>query len=120
MTQTQSSLLGGENTPLHETGGTGFGALPQRDVIATPNPLATPLRPVNGSAALARPGATPLRTPRDTLALNENYGGVDAEKIALQKLRMGFANLPKPKNDFELVLPDEDEDDRMMERRIIS
>ena len=119
MTQTQSSLLGGENTPLHETGGTGYGALPQRNVIATPNPLATPLRPFNGSA-VSRPGATPLRTPRDNLSLNENYGGVDAEKVALQKLRMGFTNLPKPKNDFELVLPDEDEDEEMMEEQELS
>ena len=119
MTQTQSSLLGGENTPLHESGGTGYGALPQRNVVATPNPLATPLRPVNGSA-VSRPGATPLRTPRDNLALNENYGGIDTEKIALQKLRTGFANLPKPKNDFELVLPDEDEDEEMMEDEDLS
>jgi pre-mRNA-splicing factor CDC5/CEF1 len=109
MTQTQSSLLGGENTPLHDSG-TGFNALPQRDVIATPNPLATPLRPVNGAA---RPGTTPLRTPRDTLALNTNYA-LDADKITLQKLRAGFASLPKPKNDFELVLPDDEEDEDVM------
>jgi pre-mRNA-splicing factor CDC5/CEF1 len=109
MTQTQSSLLGGENTPLHDSG-TGFNALPQRDVVATPNPLATPLRPVNGAA---RPGTTPLRTPRDTLALNANYG-LDADKIAMQKLRAGFASLPKPKNDFELVLPDDTEDEDVM------
>ena len=115
MTQTQSSLLGGENTPLHETGGTGFdAALPRRQVVSTPNPLATPLRPVNGTSAVTRPGATPLRTPRDTLALNANYG-LDPEKIALQKLRSGFASLPKPKNDFELVLPDEEEDENMTE-----
>ena len=115
LTQTQSSLLGGENTPLHETGGTGFGAVPRRDVIATPNPLATPLRGPNGLPAL-RPGATPMRTPRDTLSLNEAYGGLDEEKISKQKLRMGLANLPKPKNDFELVLPDdaeEEEEDAM-------
>jgi pre-mRNA-splicing factor CDC5/CEF1 len=60
---------------------------------------------VNGSAP-PRPGATPLRTPRDTLALNQNYN-VDQEKAELQKLRLGFASLPKPKNDFELVLPDD-------------
>ena len=36
--------------------------------------------------------------------------------IVLQKLRAGFASLPKPKNDFELVLPDEaDEDEDMTE-----
>jgi pre-mRNA-splicing factor CDC5/CEF1 len=108
MTQTQSSLLGGENTPLHD-GGTGSGVLPQRDVIATPNPLATPIRPVNGAVS-----ATPLRTPRDTLAINQNYNAVDEDKLALQKLRVGFANLPKPKNDFELVLPNDVEDEEMV------
>jgi pre-mRNA-splicing factor CDC5/CEF1 len=120
MTQTLSSLLGGENTPLHDSG-TGFNAIPQRDVIATPNPLATPLRPMNGSVAtMTRPGATPLRTPRDTLALNTTYD-LDADKIVLQKLRAGFASLPKPKNDFELVLPDEaDEDEDMTEAEPLS
>src|SRR5579862_9433966 len=110
LTQTQSSLLGGENTPLHESGGTGFSALPTRDVVATPNPLATPLRGPNGMSA-PRPGATPLRTPRDTLSLNEAYGAIDEEKIAKQKVRLGLASLPKPKNDFELVLPDEEEEE---------
>jgi len=110
MTQSQSSLLGGENTPLHETAGTGFSAVPQRDTISTPNPLATPLRTVNG--ATVRPGETPLRTPRDTLSLNEAYGGVDPEKLARQKLKSRLAGLPKPKNDYELVLPDEEEEEQ--------
>ncbi len=79
LTETQSSLLGGENTPLHEgTGSTGFdGIAPRKQQMSTPNPLATPFRqagagvgatPVQGSA----PGATPLRTPRDNFAINEN------------------------------------------------
>ncbi len=46
LTETQSSLLGGENTPLHEgAGSTGFDSVaPRKQVVATPNPLATPLR----------------------------------------------------------------------------
>jgi len=116
LTQTQSSLLGGENTPLHEAEGTGFNAQPRRDLISTPNPLATPLRTANGTGA-ARPGATPLRTPRDSLSLNPDYS-VNEEELAMQKLRMGFANLPKPKNDFELVLPDESEDEEMVEEQL--
>jgi pre-mRNA-splicing factor CDC5/CEF1 len=110
LTQTQSSLLGGENTPLHESAGTGFSAVPHRDIMATPNPLATPLRGPNG-IPVPRVGATPLRTPRDTLSLNDAYGGMDEEKIAKQRLKMGLASLPKPKNDFELVLPDEEEEE---------
>jgi pre-mRNA-splicing factor CDC5/CEF1 len=116
MTQTQSSLLGGENTPLHTSEGTGFAAAPRRDVIATPNPLATPLRAPNGVPATPlRPGQTPLRTPRDTLALNPV---VDEETVALQKLRTGLKSLPRPKNDFELVLPEEEEEEQMEEDEI--
>jgi pre-mRNA-splicing factor CDC5/CEF1 len=113
MTQTQSSLLGGENTPLHESGGTGFGALPQKDVMVTPNPLATPLR--TAASMTPRPGSTPLRTPRDSLTLNQNYDVIDDEKVSIQTLRRGFASLPKPKNDFELVLPDTTEDEDVMD-----
>lgn len=56
LTETQSSLLGGENTPLHEGGSsTGFdGIAPRRQQIVTPNPMATPFRQANGL------GATPL------------------------------------------------------------
>lgn len=119
LTSTQSSLLGGENTPLHETGGTGFGGItPQRDVMSTPNPLATPLRTSNGTiAATPRAGTgstTLLRTPRDTLALNQS-GENDEERVVRQKLRMRFASLPKPKNDFELVIPDEDIEEEVEE-----
>lgn len=118
LTSTQSSLLGGENTPLHETGGTGFsGIAPQRDVMSTPNPLATPRRTTNGTISAtprAGAGSTPLRTPRDTLALNQS-GEIDEEKVVRQKLRMGFARLPKPKNDFELVIPDDNMEDEVEE-----
>jgi pre-mRNA-splicing factor CDC5/CEF1 len=115
MTQTQSSLLGGENTPLHDNAGTGFSAVPQRDAISTPNPLAPPLR--NGVPL--KLGTTPLHTPRDTLSLNEAYGG-DTEKLARQKLQSRLAALPKPKNDYELVLPDEDEDEcEVMEEQLL-
>lgn len=85
LTETQSSLLGGENTPLHEgTGTTGFdGIAPRRQEMATPNPLATPFRQGGAGGVGATPvrtpggpGATPLRTPRDNFAINEN--GYDA------------------------------------------
>ena len=79
LTNTQSSLLGGENTPLHEgSGSTGFdGMTPRRNVMTTPNPMATPLQRSNGvlTATPARgqaPGGTPLRTPRDTFSINRH------------------------------------------------
>ncbi|CAK7562329.1 MAG: Pre-mRNA-splicing factor cef1 [Sporothrix epigloea] len=124
LTQTQSSLLGGENTPLREgAGSTGFEtAAPRKQVVATPNPLATPLRGAGGPGVLAtplRPGETPLRTPRDGFALNNgisSHGGqtpAQRELAMRNQLQRGLASLPKPKDtDWELELPDEaDEND---------
>ena len=84
LTETQSSLLGGENTPLHEgSGSTGFdGVTPRKHVMATPNPMATPMRQggANGVGATPLrtglgPGATPIRTPRDNFAINQDDPG---------------------------------------------
>src|SRR5271155_1781888 len=75
LTETQSSLLGGENTPLHEgSASTGFdGIAPRKQQMVTPNPMATPFRQAgpDGVGGLPGPGATPLRTPRDNFAINE-------------------------------------------------
>lgn len=84
LTETQSSLLGGENTPLHEgSASTGFdGVTPRKHVMATPNPMATPMRQggANGVGATPLrtglgPGATPMRTPRDNFAINKDDAG---------------------------------------------
>ncbi|KAL4998163.1 hypothetical protein BDV10DRAFT_194638 [Aspergillus recurvatus] len=127
LTETQSSLLGGENTPLHEGGSsTGFdGIAPRRQQIFTPNPIATPFRqgsvvgatPVPGAVG---PGATPLRTPRDHFSLNKEIGGGQLigstpkeikmrEDLARQSIRGRLAALPKPKEtEWELEeLPSE-------------
>ena len=131
MVTAQTPLLGEENTPLHPTGalGTGFeSATPRHQVSFTPNPLATPYRATDPSDAGATPresvpaGATPLRTPmRDNLSINpddelssvaqtprENRMRESASKRAL---RAGFMNLPKPENNFELMVPEDEEDD---------
>ena len=131
MVTAQTPLLGDENTPLHPTGasGTGFeGATPQHQVSFTPNPLATPYRAADPSNVGATPrdpsqiGATPLRTPmRDNLSINpgdelsslaqtprENRIRESASKRAL---RTGFMSLPKPENNFELMVPEDEEDE---------
>lgn len=122
LTETQSSLLGGENTPLHTTGTTGFdGIAPRKTTIATPNPLATPFRSGVGAgpgATPAGPGATPLRTPRDTLAINNMSGSLNTgmtprdqklrEQSLKHQLRAGFASLPKPA-EIDFDLPDEED-----------
>jgi pre-mRNA-splicing factor CDC5/CEF1 len=111
LTETQSSLLGGDNTPLHEGGSsTGFeGIAPRRQDIVTPNPMATPFRQASGMGAtpLPGPGATPLRTPRDHLVLNRDEGGQLIgstprdikmhENFIRQQMRSKLASLPKPK-----------------------
>ncbi|KAG6029238.1 Pre-mRNA-splicing factor cef1, partial [Claviceps citrina] len=125
LNETNSALLGGENTPLHDgAGSTGFeGITPRKQVMATPNPLATPLRSASGvgvGATPGRPGQTPLRTPRDTFALNREDGtpvnatprDVRMHQVALRhSLRSGLASLPKPKDvEWEFELPDEQQE----------
>jgi pre-mRNA-splicing factor CDC5/CEF1 len=125
LTETQSSLLGGDNTPLHEgAGSTGFdGVTPRRQHMETPNPMATPFRQAGIGATPSRPGvsATPLRTPRDSFALNAEgemqlIGGTPrdiklAQMSMKHKLKQGLASLPKPKDtEWELELPDEQEE----------
>ncbi|KAH0532085.1 hypothetical protein TsFJ059_000823 [Trichoderma semiorbis] len=121
LNETQSALLGGENTPLHQgSGSTGFeGITPRKQVMATPNPLATPLR--NGGVNGAVPGQTPMRTPRDTFALNQEDGmsmtgatprDVKLRQMAMQnQLRAGLAALPKPKDtEWEFEIPEDQVD----------
>jgi pre-mRNA-splicing factor CDC5/CEF1 len=131
MVQAQTPLLGEENTPMHGSvqDGTGFeGATPHHQAAFTPNPLVTPLR-TNGAGPGATPrvGATPMRTPiRDNLHINPEDGTIIGDTpreerlrtaAAQRSLKLGFASLPKPSNDFEVVLPDEEEaenDERTM------
>ncbi|KAL8817765.1 MAG: hypothetical protein Q9223_003474 [Gallowayella weberi] len=132
LTETQSSLLGGENTPLHEgSGSTGFdGVTPRINVVSTPNPMATPLRQggPNGVASTPMRGqngaaATPLRTPRDNFAINRDGSaamdlvGSTPKEIRLreqslrQQLKSNFASLPKPKEtEWDLELPEEQQE----------
>jgi pre-mRNA-splicing factor CDC5/CEF1 len=129
-TDTQSALLGGDNTELHEgTGSTGFdGVAPSQQQMSTPNPLATPFRqpgadgigatPLNSTAG---PGATPMRTPRDNFRLNQEDGtqvvGQTPREVRMrenalrQSLRGRLSALPKPKEtEWDLVLPEEQQE----------
>lgn len=121
----QTPLLGEENTPLHVPlgGGTGFeGATPRHQVAFTPNPLVTPMRQgITDGPEIPRIGGvtgTPFRTPlRDNLSINpEDFPSISDTSRALQlrassskrALKAGFLNLPKPENNFELLVPDDD------------
>ncbi|KAI0132581.1 pre-mRNA splicing factor component-domain-containing protein [Xylariales sp. AK1849] len=123
LTNNQSALLGGENADLQEgSGSTGFdGVTPRKQVTSTPNPLATPLRNgMNGVGATpGRVGQTPLRTPRDSFALNAGDNDMSlvpgsAKEMRLREmslkrsLKQGLASLPEPKEkDWELEAPED-------------
>lgn len=128
LTETQSSLLGGENTPLLEGGGsTGFeGIAPRKHAMVTPNPMATPFRQggmngVGSTPMAAGVGATPLRTPRDNFMINKETGlpvGSTPREVRMQendirrRLRAQLSSLPKPKEtEWELEeLPSEQQE----------
>ncbi|KAJ1652272.1 Pre-mRNA-splicing factor cef1 [Dispira simplex] len=109
MTQAQTPLLGQEIQSSMELPGTGYAGVQPRTipVSATPNPLLTPRLSL---------GATPLsQTPvRDGLAINPSVA--DATPVSewydttelRQRVAQGLQALPTPKNEFEIILPDED------------
>uniref|UniRef100_A0A8C2HFD7 CDC5 cell division cycle 5-like (S. pombe) n=1 Tax=Cyprinus carpio TaxID=7962 RepID=A0A8C2HFD7_CYPCA len=121
LTNVDTPLKGGLNTPLHESDFSGV--TPQRQVVQTPNTvLSTPFRtpshgadgmtPHSGMTPKPSVGVTPLRTPlRDKLNINTEEGGMDYSDPSFQResreqLRQGLMSLPVPKNDFEIVLPE--------------
>merc|ERR1719357_2400866 len=122
---TDTPLKGGINTPLHNEGGDFGGATPAREAVATPNTvLTTPFRTKEGQVGLT-PGQTPgggsNSTPvRDKLAINseESLEGFEPgtpqsqfqnrENVAV--LKMGLSALPAPRNDYEIVVPEDNDD----------
>uniref|UniRef100_A0A3Q2PH78 Cell division cycle 5-like protein n=1 Tax=Fundulus heteroclitus TaxID=8078 RepID=A0A3Q2PH78_FUNHE len=125
LTNIDTPLKGGLNTPLHESDFSGV--TPQRQQVQTPNTvLSTPFRtpgpgqasdgmtPIaSGMTPRGTPGLTPARTPlRDKLNINTEDQLADpayakhVQKESLQQLRQGLMSLPVPKNDFEIVLPE--------------
>ncbi|SAL95726.1 hypothetical protein [Absidia glauca] len=115
LTASQTPLLGGENVELLQSGGTGFdGITPRNSSVQTPNPLATPLRGATATPSTSG-NQTPFKTPlRDHFNINDPSGSVEAtpmnDKMAqLQRKRSllhGLSNLPKPRNEWEIRLPD--------------
>jgi pre-mRNA-splicing factor CDC5/CEF1 len=123
-TETQSALLGGENPDLvDDEVPTTLSGSSSRHQIVTPNPMATPFRQADGGVGATPmrqgPGATPMRTPRDTLRLNEVESGMQLvgqtprdirirEQAKRQDLKSRLAALPKPKEEsWEFELPEE-------------
>ena len=136
MTAAQTPLLGDANAQLLD--GTGnLGAAPRASVVQTPNPLLgaphsrgvlqgeTPMAARDGVPATPRAGIaseTPLRTPfRDSLGVNReeslpSTGQTPREEKRAQSnikksLQARLAALPAPKNEFDIQLEGEEDQD---------
>ncbi|KAJ3316112.1 CDC5 cell division cycle 5-like protein [Boothiomyces sp. JEL0838] len=115
LTTSQTPLLGGE---INLEGELDFsGTTPKLTVASTPNPLAQNLTPRAGTGPVMGKqfGKTPLR---DQMGINTPHANSfdftprEEEPVVRQQLSSLFAALPKPKNDFEIVLPDLEEDEQ--------
>ncbi|CAO3600636.1 unnamed protein product [Absidia cylindrospora] len=120
LTASQTPLLGGENVELHGSEGTGFdGITPRNSSVQTPNPMATPLRGATATPSTTG-NQTPFKTPlRDHFNINDQTESVEAtpmdEKMAQlhrkRSLLQGLSSLPKPRNEWEIRLPDVEDDE---------
>jgi pre-mRNA-splicing factor CDC5/CEF1 len=125
--ESQTPLLGGDNPELHPSDFSGV--TPRKKEIQTPNPMATPLASP-GPGITPRIGMTPSReghsfglTPRgtpfrDELRINEEVEMQDSTKLELRRqaelkkgLRSGFASIPQPRNEYQIVMPPITEDE---------
>lgn len=127
--ESQTPLLGGDNPELHPSDFSGV--TPRKKEIQTPNPMATPLALASpGPGITPRIGMTPSReghsfglTPRgtpfrDELRINEEVEMQDSTKLELRRqaelkksLRSGFASIPQPRNEYQIVMPPITEDE---------
>lgn len=136
LTHVDTPLKGGLNTPLHNSDFSGV--MPKADSVATPNTvLATPFRSARseggatpGNFMTPRSGAmvpvgpnqlnsytpTPIRdklniNPEDNLMGGETPQDVrNYQKAVKEQLRASLHSLPAPKNDYEIVVPDHEEE----------
>nr|XP_051223952.1 cell division cycle 5-like protein isoform X2 [Lolium perenne] len=132
--ESQTPLLGGDNPELHPSDFSGV--TPRKKEIQTPNPMATPLASP-GPGVTPRIGLTPSRdgnsfgltpkgTPfRDELHINEEVEMQDSAQLELRRqaelrrgLRSGFASIPQPKNEYQLVMPPITEEKEESEEKI--
>ncbi|XP_064546349.1 cell division cycle 5-like protein [Drosophila montana] len=142
LTHTETPLKGGLNTPLHESDFSGVlpkaaAITTPNTVIATPfrtqregGGAATPagfLTPASGALlpVLKTGTAGGTGTPalvRDKLSINpeENMGVTETpalfknyQKQVKSTLREGLATLPTPRNDYEIVVPEQEDSEPM-------
>uniref|UniRef100_A0A915E2Q7 Cell division cycle 5-like protein n=1 Tax=Ditylenchus dipsaci TaxID=166011 RepID=A0A915E2Q7_9BILA len=111
LTNVETPLKGGLNTPLHSMDFSGPSSA--RQTVATPNTVlaavaATPRSIVDQTPGSQVAGSTPGSTPfRDQLNINQEPGN---DIFVRDSLRKKFKGLPKPKNDFDINLVEDEED----------
>lgn len=119
LTNVETPLKGGTNTPLHTTDFSA--ALPAPNIVSTPNTLlVTPFRSSEKTPNFQTPMSVTNRkeqvyTPslaRDKLNINmEEYSETPVANN--HSLREKLSTLPTPRNDYEIVVPEDSiEDDR--------
>ncbi|KAI9294888.1 hypothetical protein K502DRAFT_365435 [Neoconidiobolus thromboides FSU 785] len=120
MTRMQTPLLGEDvANNYNEEQGTGFeGATPRQAPVQTPNPLLIQNTPANQQTPAFKTPGTSLRDNFGINVAENDYIVSETPKIdqlrqlqLKEKIAQGFINLPKPKNDFVIVVPEEDEID---------
>jgi len=116
LTQQQSSLLGGENTPLRDSDFSGV--KPRSSAVQTPNVLASPLHAAGATPSHTGAGSVAATPMRDGLGINAGNSLTAAQAInlsrarasdarkATKRLAAGLSALPAPTNEFALVLPE--------------
>jgi len=118
--ESQTPLFGGENPELHPSDFSGV--TPKKREIQTPNPIATPMHTPGAVGLTPRIGMTPSRefsmtpkgTPiRDELHINEGMETPDSSKAESRRqaeirrnLLAGLSDLPVPKNEYQIVVPE--------------
>lgn len=127
LTHVETPLMGGTNAPL--TGTVDFsGATPSNSSVVTPNTLlSTPFRTPGGTASGSMTpgmlsitsGATPRTGAqtglpgsatmlRDKLSINPEETPEIMQRAMKEQLKRGLSTLPAPKNDYEIVVPEEE------------
>ncbi|XP_050026260.1 cell division cycle 5-like protein [Dermacentor andersoni] len=131
LTNVDTPLKGGLNTPLHETELSGAATPKKGSAALTPNSLiVTPFRtpssgategmtprgartPGTATVSTSQTSATPLRdklniNPEDHLDFDSSQSAKHFQKQTKQQLLKALSSLPTPKNDYEIVVPEED------------
>lgn len=125
LTHVDTPLKGGLNTELQNVDFSGV--TPQRQIITTPNTiLGTPLaQDINdgfqtpqSNRSVVKPGMITPTPLRDQLSINQS-DSMDIDIINTpqamknfhnqqkEQLKAGLSTLPQPKNDFEIVVPED-------------